>query len=370
MKMKSLNFFIIFLLTASCADKEIYYNQREESIMTQIERVDHQYCTQLGLDSGDDNPIKAEIYWRCRIIIAQKRIIPETLGINPVRSYIIKRQFINRLKTSFAESFEKSNDQRNSLFDNNDHLKCINLGHNLDTLDKSVIEDYYSCRKKLINEQQLIPPFFNEEYFHRGQDTYNIPFSINKNIDYNIAQHEEQKKKYPFCVKYFEEKSEEYPKCVKDFENQKTCYKKIKKSEIAKKMEELSICQKKSYQRFPESMLKEDKERDEEIDNTKVRADIDYSNNLASLGITQDKMESFKPKTDEEKLQEKKENQKKNFNTKNELYNKIELSRLRQEFLALCNQESKPKISDYVDVLTRDCKAITLQWEENSKNNE
>lgn len=363
---QSLNLFftsLILLTLISCADGRLFFMAQEQEEVRKIERADHQYCIALGLDFGDDNPLKTEIYWRCRIILADNKIIPEAITPSDIRNNIMMNRIIKTIKDDYEDAFEKSNDSRNSLFDNNDHEKCVNLGFNMETLDKETVEEYYVCRKKFILEQQIIPPFFNDTYFNRGQDTYNVPFALNKDTDLRIKAYEETKARYPYCVKYYTKDDDKFFECIKAFEDQKVCYTKIPKAEISKLMLEKSLCQRKSYLRFPDSMIKNDDSRNKEIQKTTLRADNDYKNNFSSLGITPDKFDIFKAKTEEEKKQEKKEEVRKNFNTKNELYTRNELGRIKQDFLALCNQEGKVKTADYVAELNRECAASTKMWE-------
>lgn len=353
--------------------------------LQKIEREDHQFCVSLGLDFGEDE-LKTEIYWRCRITLAKYKIKDDAIIPEDIRRNIMIKKLISDIGKNYSLSYEKWGDKRNSLFDNNDHQSCVTLGYNIDTIDKitssTTIEDYLACRKRLINSQQIIPPYNKTEYFKRPQDSYNIGFAINKRMDREIAKFEAAKEKYPVCVK-FNLKSPEFKTCSLDYDEQRQCLTKIHRLKFRRELQEKSACQKKAYVRFPDSMINQDDEKARELSNIAESADLKNNSSFFSIGIDKDQLEKFRgeetkviKKTDNQN--DKKDNDKKttdnekkiaetkvkkNFNTKDDLYSKVDITRLRQQFIFSCQKATEPDLESYGNKLQNECNAIVEKWE-------
>lgn len=237
-------FLAIFSVVISCGSRSFLASRNSE--IQKIEKEDHQFCVSLGLDFGED-ALKTEIYWRCRITLAKGKIKSDALTPEELRLNITIKQLITDISRNYSESYEKWGDSRNSLFDNNDHQSCITLGFDIDSLKKianaTMIEDYFTCRKRLIGNQQIIPPYHKTEYFKRPQDSYNIGFAINKKADKDIAKFEAAKAKYPVCVK-FSLKSPEFKSCSGDYDEQRQCFEKISRLKFKRELLEKTACQK------------------------------------------------------------------------------------------------------------------------------
>ena len=391
-----LAFLAAFIFLSAC-DTTAAINARNLE-MQQIERDDHQFCGSLGLDIDEENDLKTELYWRCRVVLVKNKI-KLTASLEGLRRNAAIRRLITAISRKYDGSYEKWNDSRNSLFNNKDHDACIYQGHNFDSLEQTAVEDYFICRKRLISEQQIIPPFHKTEYFKRPQDTYNIGFAINKKTDKDIERFEAIKAKYPKCIKLFFKK-EEFKICKSDYDQQRQCLSTVNPLRAKRELQEKIACQKKSYVRFPDSMLKEDRSKIEEIEKARVAADMSNSSNFFSIGIDEDQLAKFKAeemlakkeedkktdsvkpadskasdgkasdakttdakksKSDDAKPEEKKST--KNFNTKNDLYSKIDLTRLRQQFIFSCQESVDPDLIAYGEKLQKECNAIVEKWE-------
>ena len=154
----SLIFFLLTIISCSLDDGTV----------KRIESRDHQFCIALGLDFianengvdiNYDDALKAEIYWRCRIILAKNKLRNDSVIPQDIRHNILINNLIADIEKNFADSYEKWTNSRNSLTDNHDHKLCAAQGYSVDTLDQTKLEDYFSCRKKLIFDAQIIPPF-------------------------------------------------------------------------------------------------------------------------------------------------------------------------------------------------------------------
>lgn len=379
-------FLAAFIFLSAC-DTPAAINARNLE-MQQIERNDHQFCGSLGLDIDEDNDLRTELYWRCRVVLV-KNNIKLTATLEGLRRNAAVRKLITSISRKYDGSYEKWNDSRNGLLSNKDHNSCIHQGYNFDSLEQTAVEDYFICRKRLIDEQQIIPPFHKTEYFKRPQDTYNIGFAINKKIDKDIEQFEAIKAKYPKCIKLFFKK-EEFKICKSDYDQQRQCLSKVNPLRSKRELQEKITCQKKSYIRFPDSMLKEDRSKIEELEKARATSDTIKNNSFFSIGIDAEQLAKFKSeevlaKKEEEKKTDitKPENNKtsdakkskkddvkpeekkstKNFNTKNDLYSKIDLTRLRQHFIISCQESVNPDLIAYGEKLQKECNSIVEKWE-------
>lgn len=382
----NLLFLAIFIFVEACGSR--YFLASSDNEIQKIDKEDHQFCVSLGLDFGEDE-LKTEIYWRCRVALANNKIKPDALTPEELRHNITLKKLVADIAKNYNASSEKWSDNRNSLLDNNDHKSCVTQGHNIDSLEPVAVEDYFICRRRLINNQQMIPPYRKIEYFKRPQDTYNIGLAVNKKTDSDIAKFEAVKAEYPKCVT-LDFRSEEFKICKSEYDQQRKCLSKIEGLKFKRELQEKTSCQKKSYVRFPDSMLKDDSTRAQEIAHAKTAADLSNSNNFFSIGIDADQMGKF---SSEEGEMKKDDNQSlakdakasvakevdkknssqiadaktkivKNFNTKDDLYSKIDLTKLRQQFIFSCQEAINSPLASYGNKLRDECNSIVEKWEE------
>ncbi|HLD76667.1 MAG TPA: hypothetical protein VI861_00890 [Rickettsiales bacterium] len=351
--------FLFFTTSCNLFDKD----QRE---IDAIAKKDHRFCILLGLDFGEDDPLKTETYWRCRIILANHKITDELISTQKIYFNRNIKLYVNELIENFDRAFEKKNDYRNNFINNNHHQLCEKAGYDLYSLEQNKVEEYLKCRQRFIDDFNANPPFRKTEYLNRPADTYNLGFIINQRQDVEIANFDAAKEKYPLCVK-FNIKTDKHKQCIKTFDDENICYKNANKARFAKEMEERVSCQKKLYLRFPDSMMKKDSKKEEEIikqeERRKTLADISSGNNLYSLGIDFSQEKDFKgkdytAKKEEEKLE------KKNINSKEKLYTREELISLRKRFAASCNENATKEIDYYFNELNRQCSLIALDYRE------
>jgi hypothetical protein len=356
MKWLSLKILFLLFLFTSCHGNNFQKSQK----IAKFKAEDDAFCTSLGLNPSG-NPIVSEVYWRCRIALAKRRltfgrVIPEFMRQNSVLQI-----YISELRAHFEQSFENLNDYRNSFISQRDHELCQRQGLNDDDdFNFEKVEKYIKCRKELIKVAQVTPPYDKTQYFDRPtQDSYNIGFVINQRQDRKIAEIEDIKKQYPNCF-HLGIKSDEFPKCKEDYNRKNLCYKAIAERISEKNMKERISCQKKLYVRFSDSMAKKD-----DIDDKILVAQIYEQNDLRSLGLSEKDIASFYP--EEKKPKKIDETASKNFNTENELYTKGELTMLKKKYIVACNQEIPPLLNDLKKRMEMQCEQITLKWQ-NSEN--
>jgi len=217
-------------------------NQSYDAEMQKLEMQDNQFCVGIGLTPNVDD-LLTEIYWRCRIYKMQGH----TKFTSRIKHLIGYNKALDRLdqkvKIDYKYYYEQWTKTRNDIFDNNDHNLCIMQGHDIKNFEATKLEDYLSCRRRLIRDQQIIPPFNKTQYFNRPQDSYNIGFAINKKLDAEIIKFNAAKEKYPFCVK-FDLYSSEFKSCTIDYDNNRQCVKNIPKLRLKRELAEKVLCQK------------------------------------------------------------------------------------------------------------------------------
>jgi phosphopantetheinyl transferase (holo-ACP synthase) len=231
------------------------------------------------------------------------------------------------------------------------------MGYSIDSIDSAIIEDYFLCRKKLIDDQQFAVPYGNKEYQQLWTDSYTLQFALNKATDAEIERFELAKTQYPSCIK-FNLKSSEFKKCSKNYDESRQCYLQIAQKKIKKEASIKSLCQKKSYIKFPDSFLQKNNDKKNDIQRTKTIADIYNQNNFASIGLDQESLNKF----DGNKIT-KKGKSTNNFNSKDGLYSKLELALLRQKYAQSCQKDANKNVENYVTSLNADCITIVADYE-------
>lgn len=364
--------FIALLLCFSCMQNRFEFANYEIQKIREIESEDHKFCINLGLDFDVDE-IETEIYWRCKIILANHKLIHDESSPDSIKHNLILKKYIIKLEDQFEKSFENLNNYRNKFINDQHHKICERQGNKISSLNQDEVERYLDCRYDLIKTYQINPPYKKTHYLEYGQDSYNIGFVINMRQDEEIKRFEEERLKYPHCV-FLGIKTKEYQECKKDYDLQQKCFKDALKSRFQKELEEREICQEKLYKRFPESLLKDEEEKND-FDRAKIAADIYNLNNFRSIGIDDDMLKTFQnpedlKKEEEEKLKKKEEKkeQKQSFNNDKKLYSKAELTALKESFIATCGKNLNSYLEKYYDNLKYQCKIITLKWELKSQN--
>ncbi len=334
-----------------------------------LESQDHQFCHSLDLDSGSSNKsFRGDLYWRCRLSMAKYKLkpydhSPEGMAYNSQIS-----ELVTTISLNLSEARESVFIKENKKLDQRQHEQCTAMGFEFDLIDRQKTDDYLLCRKRLLDDQQLDPPYGNDDYLQYPNRSYDLAFIIDSRIDDENKKHQEASEKYPACVKFLN-KDADFAKCTAAQDQSKQCFAAIDGKKFVKESEQKTLCQKQAYVRFPDSFLKESDQIKKDIETTKTNADVYNQNNFAALGIVRDDVGLFESEETEKAEKDAKEAQKKlekNINSKKGLYSRYGLTKLRQKYIVACQQNADAEVMKYVDGLKKECEGMgKLEVKEN-----
>lgn len=362
MQKKILNkiiFAVIFCTSFACsqAPKDPFVLSHIPHIQV-LEKQDHGFCSSLkiGFDNSDD--YKSGLYWRCRLSLTKYRLYTDNSTAENERHNLEISDLITKISLKLADTPEAILTRENKKMDERQHQRCLAMGFTIATEDQAKIEDYFVCRKTLIEEQQLVPPFGNTDYLEYPNRSYNIGFAIDQRADKDLKSYFAAKDSYPTCVK-FNLNNVNFKNCTAAQDKMRQCFGKIEKQKFKKEYDEKIVCQQQSYIKFPNELLKVDDAAQAEIDRMNTNSDYYNKYSLASLGLDSSEfasqVEPADPKEKEKLAKEKKAENAKKINSKAGLYTKYELTKLRQKYIFLCQKEADGRIAKYVDELNKNC---------------
>lgn len=369
--LKTLVFFLILTLF-SCAKKiKQPYIISNYSDIQQLEEYDHNSCANLKLNFDKSNIVESKLYWHCRLSFSKYH-----LEINPV--FPRQQEFNQKISDLIAQiSIKISRNQESTIdreinkIDEKDHRQCNKMGYYPDAKDQAKIEEYYLCRKNLIELNYTELPFGNQKYAEYQNKSYNIAFVIDKRIKESIKQNQEKIEKYPECSN-FRTYSDEFEKCIKSLDLYQNCITESNAKILDKEGSEKIICQKQAYIRFNDEMIKNDERVDLEIINRNKNSDKQNKHNFESIGINEKdfigkmpKKKDEKPLSEQEildaKIKKWEEDSKKKDKTQNDsrnIYSKQEIARLRREFISSCIKIIDVDLSIYRKNIYEKCEKI------------
>ena len=365
-------FTILILLNLffySCANVTNYepYLISSNPQIKRIERGDHDVCLSLKLNFDSQDIMQSKLYWRCRLTFAKYRLKPR--GSSQVNNEIDDKiaNLVAQISLKLASDSIENLYTQNQKLDNFHHNRCLKLGYEVETDDRKKIEEYFTCRKALIDEYNLSAPYGNEEYLKYKNDSYDIGFAIDQIISRNLKKQQEAKDKYPNCVKY-SLYSQNYKNCIKAIEENKKCLSKIIDKIYKKDGEEKIICQRKAYETYGDKLLIDFDIRQKEIAKDNFIADSSNKNNLEALGLKAKmfSVESKEKASENNSLkedQEKRKIQQQNINSRSNLYTKSELTHLRRRYISSCQKDINNKIFEYQNELRQQCDQM-LEYDE------
>ena len=220
-----------------------------------------------------------------------------------------------------------------------DHNRCIASGYRIEI--GKLNDDYYRCRQDLI--------------------LAHLPPSAQNNQDFNqeISQVIAITDKYPNCSN-LNINSADFKKCAQATDESRQCIGNIYSLKIKKELEDKIYCQQQSFIQFPDNyalakdksvkeieklMIAKKKEEENKL-NKKVNATLEYLKGNQSIATNLGRYSQ----NDEEKQ------------SKDELYDRIELLKLRESFIYQCNQNMENKLPYFVDQSFKHCLDIALNW--------
>jgi len=373
-KLLTIVIFAITFFALSCSQKKVgppFYILSPLPHIQQREMVDHKFCSSIKFDLKNSDLRENKSYWRCRLTVAKQRLA--AYNTPSTRQYNLEiSDLITKISLKISASNEESITRQNIKIDDRQHRQCLKLGYEIATKDQAKIDEYFACRLSLLDDMQHIPPYGNLEYSKYKNSEYNINFVVNKRIDANIAQYEEQKKQYPDCVK-FNLYEKNFANCTKAYDNFRACSKEVPKKSFKKEVSEKIKCQRRSYVRFPNELIKQEENVKDNVAQRNYRSDLSNQNNLESLGLdaesfaapifeeeidfdslSDEEIDEIMLKEDEERriAQEQKE---KDINSKKGLYSKFEVNKLRQQYVVACKKEADKIVEQFTRSLKQDC---------------
>ena len=317
-----------------------------------LEKQDHAFCSSLKIDFNKNTDLKSGLYWRCRLSLAKYRILTDSRLSEDAKHNLNISDLIAKISLKLADTPESILSRENKKMDRRQHEQCLKLGYIIATEDKAKIDDYFSCRRALIDEQQLVPPYGNVDYLDYPNSSYDIGFVVDQRIDEETQLLNAAKVQYPTCVKY-NLNNVNYKNCTIAQEGARKCFGEIEKKRFKKESEEKTICQRRSYIEFPDEYLQVNDQKNKDIERTKNNSDFYNNYSFAALGIDDSKF-GTEVKNDKNVKDLKKEEAKK-INSKSRLYTKFELTKLRQKYIFECQKEADIKIRGYIESLKAIC---------------
>lgn len=335
------------LLLSSCATVKKEYLISKIPHIQELEKQDHKFCASVDLEQNDN--YTSSLYWRCRLSMAKYKILPHPVSKKEIKYNIEINELIAAIAAKVADTPESSLLRQDRKLDDRHHKKCLAMGFDFNTNDSMKSEDYFACRKALIDEQRVIPPFGNVDYLKYQNNSYNLGFVIGVRVEKALQRYKEAEEKYPTCIKYYNN-DVSFKKCLDALEASKRCFSEIEQKKYKKELEQKISCQKRSYLQFPEELLIQNKKDDLERKND----DSNYYNkqNLAAIGLTIDKFDSDSKRIE---ARNKEKKNKKDINSRTALYSKFELTKLRGDYIAECQKEIDDEVKDYAEFLNKEC---------------
>jgi hypothetical protein len=342
---------LILITTFSCSKKVEPHLLSQVPGIRPLEKLDHKLCTSLKLNIDGKQNFNSPYYWRCRLSFSKYRLATGQLNPEKAKRNQEISDLITQISLKISMNSESFISTETKKIDNRHHRQCLALGFTFETEDQAKIDEYFFCRKALIEEQQMVPPFGNQEYLKYPNLEYNLSYAVDRRIEKAIKSARTQAKQHPTCDK-FNINSSNFKKCIIAKDNSQTCYSNITRKKFKKEWEEKISCQKRAYARFGDDLIKR-VEVEEIITNT---SDFENKSNFAAIGIDGS---SFRAKEaveegEEERVEKRKEENSKT-NSKAGLYSKYEITKLRYRYVQACSKNSNQKIVDFVKKLEKSC---------------
>jgi hypothetical protein len=341
----------LLFLIFSCQKKEL---KKDPFLLSHLSRVqlqekqDHNFCASLKLNFDESNNLNNQAYWHCRLSMAKNHLSTDNFSPQTQQNNAEISDLITKISLKISQISESILSHENNKMDERHHKKCLDLGYVFATDDQAKIDEYFACRKVLIDDQISVPAFGNLEYLDYPNNSYNLGFVVDKRIDAEIKNYDEKKAKYPNCIK-FNLYEVNFKNCAAAQDKSRACFGEIEKKKFRKEWEEKILCQKQSYTKFGDELLKKDEAKKAELERIKLNSNFYNNNSFAALRLDESQFGSNK----QNDLEIKKV--KKNINSKENLYSKFELTRLRKQYISSCQKEADLRLKKYVEEFEKDC---------------
>ena len=361
--------FLIFLVgSLSCSRPESYLVNNQANLRM-IERQDHQKCVYRGMDIGEWGDVNTEVYWRCRYNLIQERLIDY-----PISSASMENNaMIKKISDDILKKWNRARQFLLSKLDDNietlDHSKCISQGYEIDSVDSAQVEAYYICRQNLVLERMPPAPGITNSYeaailSDSDSDEYMKMIRENKKTDKEVLLVSKMMNNYENCAG-LKVRSDEFKKCTDATDEAKKCLSKIEVAKAKKGLEDKIYCTQQSFNQFPDDYAFSKYKSSKEIAKEKQKK-IDAKNELGKIQAKQSENLKYL-KGDILEASKNKDmlfnNDQNDSDKRSRLYSKIELMKLREQFVKRCDKSMEEKIPHFADKYVNDCQAIAVNWD-------
>lgn len=358
----------------SCSRPESYLVNNQANLRM-IERQDHQRCVYRGMDVGEWGDVNTEVYWRCRYNLVQERLIDY-----PISSASMENNaMIKKISEDILKKWNRARQFLLSKLDDNietlDHSKCISDGYDIDSLDPAQVEAYYICRQNLVLERVPPAPGITNSYeaailSKADADEYMKMIRDNKKTDKEVLLVTKMMSNYENCAG-LKVRSGEFKKCTDANDEAKKCLGKIEAEKAKKGLEDKTYCAQQAFSQFPDDyafskyksakeIAREKKKKlDEKNEFTKKQAESSEDLQYLKGNV----LEAAKNKDIDNNNARVSNDDWYDINKKTKLYSKIELMKLREQFVKRCNKSMEEKIPQFADKYINECQAIATNWD-------
>ena len=363
----------IFLLIISCKPSDSYL-LTSQSHLRNMERKDHQKCVAQGIDFGKWNDVSTELYWRCRYNLIQSKIIHDATRVSDIKNNAMIQKISKKILENLIKSRQTILSEIESDIETFDHSKCLSMGYSLDMNDERKNEAYYQCRKKLVFEREPVAPKITHTYsasiLPQPQfDQYMNNIKENKIIKGEVNFASSMINRYPAC-KNINVKSKFFQQCIDAQEESVQCLNKVQTLKAKKELENRIYCQQQALIQFPDDysvtqnksakeiakILEEKRQKELEKKKQENEKTLNKTLKFFEEGYVSKDIRFNNETTDQTNARIKEDKRRK------ELYHKIQILELREEFILQCNDLMQNKIPQYIEEETNRCLAIGIDW--------
>ena len=310
------------------------------------------------MDLGDWGDIITEIYWRCRYNLVQERMIDDAVTASAIKNNAVMSKVSEKILENLNRAKQAVLSKSEYNIDTLDHSRCIAQGYNLNTENERELTDYYKCRQDLVLERNPPAPSITHAYEASALKGDQFNQYLNDVEKYTQPEEEamvagEMLNRYPACVG-LNVQTKDFALCVDAHKKAQKCLEGMNITVAKKQLEDKIYCQQQAFIQFPDNYSIAEHKSIEEIEK-----DIEYQEELAR-NKTLEFLESGrtlqvdKMRVDDEQTQEQEQVQ---------LYNKIKLLKLREQFITRCNDVMQKKLPIFVEQATQECKDIGNNWD-------
>lgn len=327
-----------------------FYILSNNKDIIEFEKSDHRFCTSINLTATSKKSKQNNLYWRCRLSLTKHRLKTDTSYQSSIDHNIKIGEIITKISLKLSKTPEIILNNANNDLDLFEHEKCQLMGYDAQTDDQNKIDEYFMCRKILIEDRNALPSFWQYEFMQYANNDYNLSYVIDQRLDFNINQYNKAKENYPNCIIH-KISSQDFSNCTAAYDASRKCYLEIDAKKFNKEAQKKISCQRQANIRFPDEYIIKSKLN---TNNVKARSDYYNNNDFSALGI--DDISQFY--NIKQKNKDTKNSKVKLISTKNELYSKFEIIKLREKYIKSCQLNADSEIAKYVDQLQKACKSL------------